>query len=56
MGKALKKVWADGHFRKILLILVSTEVGGNLYYIATNYALDEIGYDYGANMIATGGI
>ena len=23
-------------------------------YVATNYALDEIGYDYGANMVATG--
>jgi hypothetical protein len=56
VGKALRVVWADGHFRKIMLILVSTEVGGNLYYIATNYALDEIGYDYGANMIATGAI
>lgn len=54
MGKALKKVWRDGHFRKILLILISTQVGGNLYYMATNYALDEIGYDYGANMIVTG--
>lgn len=27
-----------------------------MYYYGTNYALDEIGFDYGANMIATGTI
>ena len=25
-----------------------------MYYFGSNYALDEIGYDYGANMISTG--
>lgn len=38
----------------MMLILTSMELGANLYYIGVNYALDEIGYSYGTNMIATG--
>ena len=30
------------------------DIGGNLYYLGTNYALDQIGLDYGANMISNG--
>ena len=36
----------------ILLIII--DFGGTLNYVATNFALDEIGFNYGANMISTG--
>ena len=29
-------------------------MGAGLYYVATNFALFEIGYDFGTNMTATG--
>lgn len=29
-------------------------MGAGLYYVATNYSLFEIGFDYGTNMTATG--
>lgn len=29
-------------------------MGGNLYYYGSSYALDEIGYSYGTNMVVTG--
>jgi hypothetical protein len=38
----------------MIIIFICADVGITLNYIATNYALDEIGYDYGANMVATG--
>lgn len=56
VGKALKGLWSSSHYRKTIIILILTEIGGTLYYFGTNYALDEIGYDYGANMISTGAI
>jgi len=37
-----------------MLILTLLELGANFYYYGTNYALDQIGYSYGTNMIATG--
>jgi hypothetical protein len=38
----------------MIIILILAEIGANLYFFATVYALDEIGYEYGANMIAFG--
>lgn len=35
---------------------MSIEIGGNLNYLGTNYAMDEIGLDYGGNMILAGSI
>jgi hypothetical protein len=36
------------------VILILAELGANLYFFAYGYALEKIGYQYGANMIATG--
>lgn len=41
-------------YRKIFVILMLVDIGGTLYYIGTNFALDEIGLEYGANMISSG--
>lgn len=41
-------------YRKLFLILMLVDIGGTLYYIGTNFALDEIGLEYGANMISSG--
>jgi len=34
--------------------MISLEFGGNIYYFGSNYALDQIGYEYGTNLIAAG--
>ncbi len=46
----------DPYYRKTIIILIIAEIGSNLYYMSTNYALDQIGFDYGANMVGTGTI
>lgn len=38
----------------MFIILILVDVGGTMYYIGSNYALDQIGLDYGANMISNG--
>lgn len=38
----------------MLILLIFVDIGGNMYYIGTNYALDEIGLSYGWNMITSG--
>lgn len=51
---ALKFIMKDKFYRKLTLILILLDLGGNLNYTATNFALDEIGYDYGTNIMTTG--
>jgi multisubunit Na+/H+ antiporter MnhC subunit len=41
-------------YLKIVIILILVEFGGNLYFYATGYALNQIGWSYGANIIASG--
>jgi hypothetical protein len=40
----------------MIIILILIESGANLYYNGTNYALNLIGFDYGANTISSGAI
>lgn len=47
-------IFKDSYYRKTTIILIFVDIGSTMYYMATNFALDEIGYDYGANMISTG--
>lgn len=53
-GKAFKRLFTEPYFLKITIILCFTESGANLYYRATNYVIDQVGYDYGINAIACG--
>jgi hypothetical protein len=36
------------------ILLTLAETGSNTYYYGSNYALDNIGYNYGSNMIVSG--
>lgn len=47
-------MFRDSYYRRTIIILTVSELGASLYYIATNYSLFEIGFDYPTNMIATG--
>jgi hypothetical protein len=56
MKESLQELYKDKYYLKMLIILIMANTGGNLYYSGTNFALDEIGLDYGANMIINGSI
>lgn len=56
MKESLKELFRDKYYLKMLIILTLANTGGNLYYSGTNFALDEIGLEYGANMISNGAI
>ena len=49
-----KKILKNPYYLKLFIVLIFVDIGGNLYYFGTNYALDEIGLDYGANTISGG--
>ena len=50
----MKAVLRDSYYKKMILTITVCELGASLYYVATNYSLFEIGFDYGINMTATG--
>jgi hypothetical protein len=52
--QAFKRLFSESKFLKITIILCFTESGANLYYRATNYVIDQVGYEYGVNAIACG--
>lgn len=52
--EGLKYVFQTSKYRKAVICLCISEMGANLYYWANNYAFDQIGYEYGTNMIACG--
>ena len=41
-------------YLKITIILCISETGANLYYWGTNYSIDQIGFEYGTNLLASG--
>ena len=49
-----KEVFSNKFYVKLILLLALLELGANLHYFGINYAIDQIGFDYGTNMIATG--
>jgi hypothetical protein len=50
------KVICDPYYLKLIIVLSLAEIGCNINYTGTNYALDLVGWEYGINCIITGGI
>lgn len=50
----LKYVIGKRKYLVAIICLCISETGANLNYWACNYAFDQIGYEYGTNMIAVG--
>ncbi len=52
--KNLRIVLGKKKYMVAILCLCVSETGANLNYWACNYAFDQIGYEYGTNLIAVG--
>lgn len=54
MAVSAKEVFGNRFYLKLIVLLALLELGANLHYFGVNYAIDQIGYAYGTNMIASG--
>jgi hypothetical protein len=50
------KVICDPFYLKLIVVITLVDIGNNINYTGTTYALAQIGWDYGLNCILIGSV
>jgi hypothetical protein len=48
------QIICDSNYLKLIVLLGLVGIGSNIHYLGINYALDQIGWEYGINCIFVG--